>query len=746
MQKPINSSMMNIMKKLFAKQKTMSREDIPRELDIHFYKKWYADLSPLSEQRLVRHWLNEGKLEKRHSSFATMLEHEGIELTALPIDFKPGVYSKLNPDVGLPPNDEYRATYHFLKYGHREGRQYRFDHDFYVTLNKDLQSLNHIDDSIRHWLHHGKNEGRFPTLTDLLAAYGVAAHMMPADLEILAALNPDEHFTDIVDATVKLVEQNPVRKMRVHADNAINANFYVQLALHQERAHNIRKAKDLFHISILFNETHQAHESLGNFAINEGRFELALRHYRRALVNQSQSEWVSINLAHALQKLGNHAEAIDAVIGALAPQVNSTRLLANLDQILIDYWAHQEQSFTYFASSNLREPLMDYAETTTRTISNAYSRFFRKFSSGAIKAPINDSRVLIIGAFGLPQCVRYRIMQKKEQLVSAGYNVETVDYLHSQESLQLINNFDIIIFYRVPAGPTTIKTIEYARALGKITFYDIDDLLIDPVNPPIIESYGGQVPPEAYINLIKDTSLFRAAATLCDYAISSTKPLLQKLSSLVRTGKGFLHRNALDTHILNVTKDVRNTGYVSIFYGSGTLAHNSDFIDEALPAIKKILSRHANVKLVTVGHLKLPTEFTETHRHQLIQLPIIKNPENYLSLLSSADINIAVLHNDTINDCKSEIKWMEAGFFGIPSVVSPTKNYLDVVNDGVDGYIASTTDQWYACLDQLINNTSLREKVGSAARTRILDEYAPKSLSNNISRFINSAIDDFRKA
>ena len=37
------------------------------------------------------------------------------------------------------------------------------------------------------------------------------------------------------------------------------------------------------------------------------------------------------------------------------------------------------------------------------------------------------------------------------------------------------------------------------------------------------------------------------------------------------------------------------------------------------------------------------------------------------------------------------LKWFEAACFKIPSVVSNTQNYLDVIEDGVDAMIAGTT-------------------------------------------------------
>ena len=82
----------------------------------------------------------------------------------------------------------------------------------------------------------------------------------------------------------------------------------------------------------------------------------------------------------------------------------------------------------------------------------------------------------------------------------------------------------------------------------------------------------------------------------------------------------------------------------------------------------------------------------------------VKSVQGYWSLLEQADINIAVLQNDVINGCKSELKWFEAACFGIPSIVSVTANYRDVINHGEDAYIADTEEDWYAALNELIGS------------------------------------------
>lgn len=47
------------------------------------------------------------------------------------------------------------------------------------------------------------------------------------------------------------------------------------------------------------------------------------------------------------------------------------------------------------------------------------------------------------------------------------------------------------IFYRVPAIPSVIKAIAQVNAAGKLSFYEIDDLLFDVSYPADLNTYGG---------------------------------------------------------------------------------------------------------------------------------------------------------------------------------------------------------------------------------------------------------------
>jgi len=735
---------MKIQNLLKPTTKTRQKLEIPGELDLNFYRHWYDDLANLPDRSLVQHWLRHGSMEGRHPNFAALIAASGADIASLPEDFSYEMYGRLNPDIADGMKNGYIAKYHYILHGHLENRPFRFDHKFYQELYKDLHGLDRLEDAARHWVEHGRREGRFPTLNDLLSSHGIDPTSLPIELnlELIHQLNPDEHFDSIAGAIAAAVQQRTARKIRVYSNDEENADFYVRLAMHNEVAGRTHQALELHRLSLLFFDAPTAHEHIGNLMQQLNRPYQAVAHYQKALERNSESHWVYYNLSKTLSTIGRQQDAVEILCDGIVAHPGSTLLLSILDQCIQDYWQQMEQVLECIAETQDRSQLIREYSRVVEFICTCYRKVFRRNSTKSLDISLNDKKVLIVGLDfeSAPQCFRYRIEQKMEQLEHAGYETETIPWHARDAALNLINFYDIIIFYRVPGFPGVIKQVEYAKSLGKITFFEVDDLLFEEISVPPLETYGGQVPLSAYTNLTKDIGSYRAIASQCDYAIASTIPLADKLGPLVRSNISFLHRNGLDRHNHPIQKNVNNGPSLTIFYGSGTLAHNSDFVDGALPAIQKILREYPEIKLMMVGYLTLPESFLNEFKDQLIRLPFTREISTYLTYLSYADINLAVLNQDELTDCKSELKWFEAATFAVPSIVSCTRNYMDVIKQDVDGIVVSNGKEWYDALKRLIENPLLRRSIGQTAFNRVQAEYSIEALSFNIDAVIREAV------
>jgi glycosyltransferase involved in cell wall biosynthesis len=60
----------------------------------------------------------------------------------------------------------------------------------------------------------------------------------------------------------------------------------------------------------------------------------------------------------------------------------------------------------------------------------------------------------------------------------------------------------------------------------------------------------------------------------------------------------------------------------------------------------------------------------------------------------------------------------------IPAVVSPVAVNTEIVRDGVNGFLASTPDQWIESVERLLRDPKLRGRLGAEARRTVEERYS----------------------
>jgi glycosyltransferase involved in cell wall biosynthesis len=675
------------------------------ELDIAFYRQRYEDLASLSDSQLQEHWLKHGFKEGRFASAS----HEAGN-------------ARLAIEGGLA-NEE-------------KVHDFAFDADFYASLYPDMAAAGIVESAAleKHYNVFGKKEQRFGSIREWLKKSGHPLDFMPEDI----------NFQDIHDCNravgLEVTSQNVLDSFNGIYDTPIaffredikTARHYLMMAKHYLVVGEKQKATKLLEASNCFHALSGALELLGNIYLDEGHNRIALGYYNAAKSLPNPSKWLYLSRAICLTRLQQYEKALGTLAEGLETYSEFTVQQDRLDEIVEEAWnSIYPALFSYVGQAN-RVELIKALTTFSQIVYDTYLR-----ASGASKNPeqlpsLNLNRILIVGDYHVAQCERYRINQKVEQLEAVGKEVTAINWLELDQHAQALATHDVVIFYRVPALPKVLKAMAQTNAAGKLSIYEIDDLLFDPVYPPALASYGGYVSLDTYRELTRGMALFHAAARQCRLGLASTEPLRERLADLVFGNECLLHRNGLDS--LNEFSQPQESPKqtLDIFYGSGTQAHNQDFIDLALPAIEKLLKRHAHLRLVIVGYLKLPKTFTERFANQLSMIPPLKSVQGYWSLLRRADINLAVLHDDAINECKSELKWFEAACHGIPSVVSSTRNYRDVIRDGEDAFLAVTADDWENAITRLVESKDLRKAMGQAAQQRTREEYSLEALGSSL--------------
>jgi len=92
------------------------------------------------------------------------------------------------------------------------------------------------------------------------------------------------------------------------------------------------------------------------------------------------------------------------------------------------------------------------------------------------------------------------------------------------------------------------------------------------------------------------------------------------------------------------------------------------------------------------------------------------NPTDTPKILSNIDIGLIPLSLCKFNNGKSDLKGLEYGAMNIPFIASPTEPYKKLIRHGVNGFIAKHGRDWTKYINLLINDSKLRNDMGSEAR------------------------------
>lgn len=92
--------------------------------------------------------------------------------------------------------------------------------------------------------------------------------------------------------------------------------------------------------------------------------------------------------------------------------------------------------------------------------------------------------------------------------------------------------------------------------------------------------------------------------------------------------------------------------------------------------------------------------------------------------LQTCDMGVMPLIDNEWGRGKCGLKLLQYMAVGIPAVASPVGVNRDIIQDGDNGFLAATEDEWYTKLTSLCRNAQLREEIGAKARQTVVDNYS----------------------
>ena len=358
--------------------------------------------------------------------------------------------------------------------------------------------------------------------------------------------------------------------------------------------------------------------------------------------------------------------------------------------------------------------LLDYVREKTDYPVEILENIVQKF-----KDVPRDQYILIIDGVEniIPQCTRYRVLNKAEQLRKNGFAVKVVNA--SEFSLAQAQYASHIIIYRSPWSAQLQLLCDLAQDEHKPVYFDIDDLVFDTLYTDQLSYTQGLSEKEKgnYDAGVKNYGKMLAA---CDGAITSTTQLKEELIKYKDTV--LLNRNLASSELIAVSSQFLKEDFgaddrIKIGYFSGSISHNENF-ELIKPAIKEVLDNYPFVELHIVGHLDIPQDMKQyTQRiiiHEYVDWKALPQ------LISQVDINLAPLVDSVFNRAKSEIKWIEAALVKVPTIASHIGAFADMMIDGQTGLLAKDSE-WKEKLESLILSADLRRELAENAYAFVLE-------------------------
>lgn len=290
---------------------------------------------------------------------------------------------------------------------------------------------------------------------------------------------------------------------------------------------------------------------------------------------------------------------------------------------------------------------------------------------------------------------RYRCDNLAGALRDLGHHVTTCHHRQWPRGVRP----DVVVVHRPRLDLALACRLAGWRARGVTCVADFDDLIFDPALAPLSPGVlNGRVSERFMRGQFRRSAL--ALRAFDGYTVS-TEPLAQAL----RQAPGAAGRpvqvlpNAVHgawRRLPAWVPEPRPPAPV-MRYLPGTPSHDRDFALIA-PALRTVLAQVPQARLEIVGPLALGRDWPEGRVSQQPRLPF----DQYHTVFPGARLNLAPLEATPFTHCKSAVKVMEAGWWGVPTLASASPDVERFV--GAGAWVARDPAQWVSMAVDLLTD------------------------------------------
>jgi glycosyltransferase involved in cell wall biosynthesis len=264
--------------------------------------------------------------------------------------------------------------------------------------------------------------------------------------------------------------------------------------------------------------------------------------------------------------------------------------------------------------------------------------------------------------------------------------------------------YDAIWIYReaFPVGPPILEAM--LSALGRPLLYDFDDAVFLPNTSEV----------NRYVGALKYPRKIGRIIRYCDEVIAGN----EYLASFARRFNPSVHviPTAVDTTVFVPRAAARPADAPPVIGWIGTPT-TAAYLATIGPSLAALSATHTfTFRVSGAGStLAFPGVQVESRPWSLA---------GEVELFNTCDIGVYPLPDDDWARGKCGFKAIQFMACGVPVVASPVGVNRDIIEDGVNGFLAATAADWHGKLARLVSDASLRQRMAAAARRTIQERYS----------------------
>lgn len=298
-----------------------------------------------------------------------------------------------------------------------------------------------------------------------------------------------------------------------------------------------------------------------------------------------------------------------------------------------------------------------------------------------------------------------RVLYERGHFATKVHELLRCTIRRAREIAALRGQWDVVFLFRelLPLGPPVLERLLARKKMPIV--YDFDDAIFLPNVSDANRKFG----------FLKWTGKVQ---TIC------------RLSSHVTVGNPYLkewaHRHTdhvtvipstidTDAYVPKDNVDIKGVPVIG-WSGSLTTVKYLRALEPALKALKKKL----DFRLRVIGCDDFAMEGMDVEGRKW-------NAASEAEDIRSFDVGIMPLTDDAWTRGKCGMKALLYMGLGVPTVVSPVGANRDIVQNGKNGFLAGSDEEWVDKIVELLSDPGLRKEFARAGRSRVEMHYSAKS-------------------